>query len=931
MKRIFAGKIYLFFLILTVSASLMAGCGKGSSGHWQPPNNLDEAPAVTFTSPENGDTGVPTNAKISATFSKEMNPATISSATFLLRRGATVVAGTVTYTGITAVFAAALLPNTDYTATITTGATDLGGKVLESDFVWTFSTGPGADNTRPTVTFTTPEMGDTAVPVNTIISAAFSEAMEPSTINNSTFTLRHGATADSGTVTYSGVTAVFAVVLLPNTDYTATITTGAEDLADNALESDYVWTFRTGSAADVTAPTVSSTVPVSNATGVPIGNNITATFSEAMNPLTLTTSTFTLAKQSAPTVLITGGIVTYVGLTASLNPAANLAANTDYIATIKGGATGAKDLAGNALASNYVWSFRTGATPDTTAPTVISETPAPGATGVTLNTSVTATFSEAMDPLRITTTTFTLYKQGAPNVFATGTVTYTGVTATFKPSFNLAANSDYTATIKGGVGGARDLAGNEMAADHVWSFRTGAAADATRPTVLSETPINNSLDVPTNTASVTATFSEAMKSSTITTTTFTLLKEGTPDVFATGTVTYLGTTATFTPNNRLAAKADYTATIKGGALGAKDLADNALLVDYVWTFRTGAPPTVVSVFPTTASTGVCVNMTIGGIFNEAMTSGTILAPGAITVRTSGPPLGASLGGVASYNAGTKTATFNPTSDFLPNTSYTATIKGGTTGVADLSGDTMSVDKVWTFRTGSTICQESVVLGDAGPFAILASAAVTNIPTSHITGNVGLTPDTGANITGFSSPLTCPEVTGTIYKVDAAGPACAMIDPVLLTNAKTAAQTAFTYARAAVRGTPAAISGNINGLTLYPGLYESGTSIEISAGGHLYLDGQGDPNAVFIIRSATTITTSSTSQVHLTNGTKATNVFWTAGSAVTLGANSIMKGTMIAGTALTLQTGANLEGRALNQGAAAAAVSCDSCTITVPTP
>lgn len=194
-----------------------------------------------------------------------------------------------------------------------------------------------------------------------------------------------------------------------------------------------------------------------------------------------------------------------------------------------------------------------------------------------------------------------------------------------------------------------------------------------------------------------------------------------------------------------------------------------------------------------------------------------------------------------------------------------------------------------------------------------------------------TPDAGANISGFSAPLTCPEVTGTIYAVDLTGPACAVADPVRLATAKVDAGIAFMNATAAVRGTPQAISGNLNGLTLYPGLYESGSSLQISPAGMLYLDAQGDGNAIFIIRSATSITTEEASQVVLTNAAKANNVFWTAGSAVTLGTNSIMKGTLIAGTAISILTGANLEGRALNQGTAAAAVSLDSCSITVPSP
>ena len=228
-------------------------------------------------------------------------------------------------------------------------------------------------------------------------------------------------------------------------------------------------------------------------------------------------------------------------------------------------------------------------------------------------------------------------------------------------------------------------------------------------------------------------------------------------------------------------------------------------------------------------------------------------------------------------------------------------------------------------------QAAVPLGSCSSFAILGSAEVTNIPTSMITGDVGLTPDAGANISGFSAPLTCPEVTGNAYAVDATGPACALIDPVLLANAKADAGAAFLNARAAARGTPASISGDLNGLTLYPGLYESLTSVEISAGGVLYLDAQGDGNAVFIIRSETSITTEGSSEVVLAGGAKATNVYWTAGSTVTLGTTSIMKGTLIAGTSISLLTGATLEGRALNQGAAAEAVTLDQSTITVPSP
>jgi len=321
-------------------------------------NNDDRNPTVCSTVPVNGAKAVAIGSNLSATFSEAMAPATITTSTFTLKQGTTAVSGAVTYSGVTAVFnpASNLLSSTVYTATITTVAKDLTGHALACNYVWKFTTGAATDTTNPTVTATTPVKAATDVPIGNKLSATFSEAMNPSTITTSTFTLKQGANAIPGAVTYSGVTAVFtpASYLASGTVYTATITTGAKDLAGNALASNYVWSFTTGASQSTSAPTVISTLPVNRATGVPISNKLTATFSEAMDPLTITTTTFTLQQGT----IAVSGAVTYSGVTAVFTPTNNLVANTVYTATIT---TGAKDLAGNALASNYVWSFTTAA------------------------------------------------------------------------------------------------------------------------------------------------------------------------------------------------------------------------------------------------------------------------------------------------------------------------------------------------------------------------------------------------------------------------------------------------------------------------------------------------------------------------------------------------------------------------------------------
>src|SRR5204862_218368 len=224
----------------------------------------------------------------------------------------------------------------------------------------------------------------------------------------------------------------------------------------------------TGSTRDTTRPTVSATVPANAATGVATNGKIAVIFSEAMDPSTITKATFTLTQGSNPGDDDNGGdddgpdkpgkkvkgTVSYAGVTATFTPARNLAPNTTYTAKVT---RKAKDLAHNALASDFVWSFTTGATPDTTRPLVSSTVPANAATAVAINQKITAAFSEAMDPLTITTVTFTL-KQGSTDV--AGTVSYAGVTATFNPLSTLAANTTYTATMSTG---AKDLAGNALA------------------------------------------------------------------------------------------------------------------------------------------------------------------------------------------------------------------------------------------------------------------------------------------------------------------------------------------------------------------------------------------------------------------------------------------------------------------------------------
>jgi hypothetical protein len=440
-------------------------------------------PAVVATVPANTATGVPVAQVLSARFNEAMNCATLKSpaTTFTLTGpGATPVTGTIACTGAVASFTpnADLAFNTVYTAMISTGAQDPAGTPLAGVFTWTFST-IAAPPLPPTVISTVPRNLAVNVPVNQALTATFSEAMDAETINSATFLLVQTSvpgTPINGVITYVAAGSVAKFVpnapLTPSTNYTATITSDAMDLNDDAGVTTFTWTFTTAAGPITIPPTVISTVPVTSPEDmtVPLNQAVSAVFSEAMDPATISSANFML---TGPGATLVPGLVAYaaVGDTLVFIPSSDLIANTTYTATIT---TGVQDLAGDPMASKYVWTFMTGTAVVAVSPELVSTNPASAATNVPLNQAVSAVFSEAMDPLTLTTTTFQL-KQGGNLIQATITYDAVNFIATLTPKLPLTASTTYTATV---TDGATDLAGNPLGNTGVpnpWTFTTGAA------------------------------------------------------------------------------------------------------------------------------------------------------------------------------------------------------------------------------------------------------------------------------------------------------------------------------------------------------------------------------------------------------------------------------------------------------------------------
>jgi hypothetical protein len=334
---------------------------------------------------------------------------------------------------------------------------------------------------------------------------------------------------------------------------------------------------------------------------------------------------------------------------------------------------------------------------------------------------------------------------------------------------------------------------------------------------------------------------------------------------------------------------------------------------------TGGRPTVTSTDPLNNESGVARNKVVELTFSEAMDP--------LTINTSTFTLKqgtTAVSGAVAYSG--TTATFTPLNTLAAMTTYTATI---TTGAKNSTGNALASKTVWSFTTGGTTSSLEAVglgatgdLGAAGNYVILAKTAINNIPTSAVTGNLGLSPAATSYITGFALTnetgyATSVQVTGKIYAADMADPT-----PINLTTAVNKMITA--YNDAAGRPSPDFSelgTGNIGGKTLAPGLYKWTSTVTLPSDVII----SGSASDVWIFQIAGDLTMSSAVNVTLSGGAQAKNIFWQVAGQATLGTTSHFEGIILSMTGITFQTGASLNGRALAQ----TAVVLDGNIITQP--
>lgn len=327
-----------------------------------------------------------------------------------------------------------------------------------------------------------------------------------------------------------------------------------------------------------------------------------------------------------------------------------------------------------------------------------------------------------------------------------------------------------------------------------------------------------------------------------------------------------------------------------------------------------AAPKVTSTIPLSGAMAVPIDGEASATFDKPMDCASL------TTKTFQLTAGASA--VAGTVLCSKsTVVFWPASHLAQNTSFTAKI---TTGAKSAAGVALGSDYSWTFQTGSVVAgAKPVNLEKAGSFAVLAKAAVSTVPTSAITGNVGVSPAAADAITGFSLTAdptnvfsTSPQVTGKVFAADYAAPT-----PSDLTTAVSDMQLAFTDAAARAPDATELGAGNIGGMSLAPGVYKWGTGLSIPTDVTL----AGDANSVWIFQIAQDLVVASGAHVKLSGGALSKNVFWQVAGLVDVGTTAHLEGVVLTQTAVTLHTTASVNGRLFAQ----TAVNLDSNVVTEP--
>ncbi|MDX6475769.1 MAG: hypothetical protein QOH95_1280 [Gaiellaceae bacterium] len=737
----------------TIASSVKASDGAplGTAYSWQFTTQAPPPPDVSSTSPADADTGVSPAADVRASFTRALDPATVTTSSFTLRDSSgALVPATVGYDA--GLRRAQLTPahaldlSGSYTARLGTAIKTTDGVALDAPFVWSFDVSATMP-APPTVTSIAPAAGAGAVAATALTTATFSRPMDPTTLNTSTFTLSSPSGPIPATVSYDAVsnTATLnpATALAPSTTYTAQLSNAVRGL-DGTPFAGTSWGFTT-----IDGPTVTSYTPADGATYIDRSRSVTATFSRSMAPASISGDTF---KLYAPNGTVVPSAVSYdnVSRTATLSPSSQLMGGATYAASLSGSVRSADGTPVGA--SDFVWKFTTSTCPCSLFPALL--VPASqnlptrdGRSGTgpwTYELGVRFKVDEAM---RLKGIRF--YKSKSEtgvhvaNLWTSGglllaSTTATGETAggwqeaTFASPPLLQAGSVYVASVNANsfynstpngllnqvvsgplrtvVGTPSGVYGTASGLFPTSSFNSSnyfadvdvvPDGDPAAPTVVTTAPAADASDVDAN-LPLTASFSRPMDPSTITASTFNVRPIGNSSGTDAGgavdaSVSYDDSTntATLTPSAPLTHGASYR-VVMTTAIRAQD--GKALASGISWTFAVSPPPPTIALTasPAGGATGVNVDVPVKLTYNRTVDSKTLTSTSTQIVAPDGSIVPATI----SYDVFAFTESIKPTAKLAANTTYTIRVNSG---VRAPDGTSLLNPYASTFTTGTCPC------------------------------------------------------------------------------------------------------------------------------------------------------------------------------------------------------------------------------------
>ncbi len=679
--------------------------------------------------PTMGLINTPRNVPVTVSFSRPVDRTTITTTTFAFTQGATPVAGAFSFdfsdTVVTFRPTATLVASTAYTLALTQGIKSVDGVPLDGGFVGSFTTGTSSDTVSPTVTIT-PVNGATNVPFNTTMLLAFSEPVNPNTVNGATVVVMSQGESRAGTLTF-GQQNTFAVFtpaspFFPTSSATVTVLGQVTDMAGNALQgtggvgTSVTATFTTSSVADRFPPVVLQVVPFNQATGISTRTSLSATFSESVNPTTISSTTFQVTSGGAP--------VAGAYLFANLNQTVTFIPDNPLppVATVNVSISTVSDVVGNVMVLPFTSSFQTQSAIDNVRPSVVRPSPgtfpsqanAPTNTNLPLNFKPMIGFDERINPSTVTSSTFTLGLTTVGTISSTIAVAADGLSATLTPNQSLLPNTTYSV---GWTSGLQDLVGNQLFNPGGVPFTTGPVAiDTTGPTVLEASPRTGTQNLPVN-ATVTVLFSEPISFTSITQQTVVLSSGGVP-VNTQFALERNNTVLRIKPANLLPLQANkfYELTVTPGVL---DLAGNPLGAIFTSSFTTGSAtdttgPTVTTFNPAFGATGVNRQTTVSATFTEPINP--------IAFTTTSFRLGTEPG-TFSVSPDLRTMTFTPTNLLFAGAGYSLQM----IGIEDLAGNPASPSSGFTtaFAPGTVTANlPTLATGTANPDTVFSDGLTT---------------------------------------------------------------------------------------------------------------------------------------------------------------------------------------------------------------